>query len=528
MTRREFIAASAGSAAGILTRTADGISATMAPEPVVKTRAGFVRGEVADRVYVFRGVPFAAPPVGTGRFAPPVPREPWMGTRDALAFGPKSPQTPYPPFVELLLPELTPSGDDCLTLNVWSPSLGATRLPVMVWVSGGLFEYHGTGASPWYDGSSFARDGVVCVTFNYRVGAAGFLYLADGTANVGLLDQVAALEWVRDNIAAFGGDPGNVTVFGESAGALSIATLLSMPRAKGLFRRAVIQSGGAQHVSSPAAGRRIGQLLAQKMGVEPRRDAIAAASVDRLLQAQIALRTELEARPDPAFWEAALLTGLPWQPVIDGDVVPDLPLARLRAGASAEVDVMVGSNTDENRLFLVTAGAIDQIPPPAVAAALAGDGLQPEPALAAYRSWYPGASAGELLAAIQTDWYWRIPGLNIANAHASNARGGATYMYEFAWRGSPQFAGRLGAGHSMEIPFVFDTLGRRTEPLHGANPPQALATRMHRAWVAFATSGDPGWPRYDTTRRATMHFDVASAVVDDPLARESLLWSGAR
>ncbi len=206
----------------------------------------------------FKGVPYAAPPFGTNRLRPPQPVEPWSGVRDALTYGPKSPQLPYPPSVAILLPELAAPGEDCLNLNIWSRNLGPAGQPVMVWIPGGMVEYHGTGASPWYDG-------IVCVTSNYRVGAEGFLYLGDGIANLGLLDQIAALEWVRDNIAAFGGDPGNVTIFGESAGAMSVGTLLSMPRAEGLFRRAIAQSGAAHHVSSAATAQRVGQRLAEKL-----------------------------------------------------------------------------------------------------------------------------------------------------------------------------------------------------------------------------------------------------------------------
>jgi len=205
---------------------------------VVQTHRGRVRGRRGEGVTAFKGVPYAAPPFGANRLRPPRPAEPWDGVRDALAFGPKSPQVSYPPGIAEALAELVGSGEDCLTLNIWTPGPGPARRPVMVWIPGGMFEFHATGASAFYDGSRFARDGVVCVTINYRVGAEGFLYLGDGLANLGLLDQIAALQWVQENIAAFGGDPDTVTIFGESAGAMSVATLLSMPRAAGLFRRA--------------------------------------------------------------------------------------------------------------------------------------------------------------------------------------------------------------------------------------------------------------------------------------------------
>ena len=214
---------------------------------VVKTRQGEVRGSEAYGVNTFKGIPYAAPPFGANRLRPPQPVAPWSGVRDALSYGPKTPQPSYPPEVSVLLPELAIPGEDCLTLNIWSPDLGSAGQPVMVWIPGSAFQY-GTAAMPWYDGSRFARDGIVCVTINYRVGVDGFLYLGDGIANLGLLDQVAALKWVQENIAAFGGDPQNVTLFGESAGAMSIGTLLSMPRAKGLFHRAIAQSGAAHQV----------------------------------------------------------------------------------------------------------------------------------------------------------------------------------------------------------------------------------------------------------------------------------------
>jgi len=493
---------------------------------VVKTRYGEVRGSVGDGVNTFKGIPYAAPPFGANLLRPPQPVAPWSGVRDALTYGPKSPQLPYPPPVNMLLPEFAVPGEDCLNLNLWSSDLGSAGQPVMVWIPGGMFEYHGMGASPWYDGSRFARDGIVCVTINYRVGAEGFLYLGGGIANLGLLDQIAALEWVQENIAAFGGDPEKVTIFGESAGALSVGTLLSMPRAEGLFRRAIAQSGAAHHVSSASTARRVGLRLAEKLGVEATREAIAAVPVDRLLAAQAELRADLMAHPDPERWGGEVVASmLPWQPVVDGDIIPARPIDRIVAGAASDVDVMVGTNTDEHRLFLVPDGVIERATDEALAAVVAAYGLPVEATVAAYRAAHRGTSAGDLLAAIQTDWYWRIPAIRLADAHAK--RPASTYMYEFAWR-SPQFDGLLGACHALEIPFVFDTLGSGTELLWGADPPQQLADSMHAAWVAFATNGDCGWPRYDLSRRATMRFDTTSEVVDDPRSAERALWEGVR
>jgi para-nitrobenzyl esterase len=492
---------------------------------VIKTRYGKVRGSVADGVSTFKGIPYAAPPSGINRLLPPQPVAPWSDVRDALTYGPTPPKSPIPPDILAILPELTIPGEDYLNLNIWSPYPKSSKRPVMVWIPGGMFEY-GTAATAWYDGSRFARDGIICVTINYRIGAEGFLYLGEGSSNRGLLDQVAALQWVKENIAAFGGDPGNVTIFGESAGAMSVGTLLSMPCAEGLFHRAIAQSGGAHNAISVAAARQVGQRLCEKLGVKMTREAIAAVSIDNLLAAQAELRTDLLANPDPRRWGAEVVSAmLPWQPVVDGDVIPAPPFDRIASGVGAGVDLMVGSNTDEHRLFMATSDAIYKVTTEALTGAVAAYGLPVEESLTAYRSLHPGASAGDLLAAVITDWYWRIPSLLLADAHVRG--GSATFMYEFAWR-SPQFDGRLGACHALEIPFVFGTLGKRTEPFQGTNPPQQLADIMHAAWVSFATRGDPGWPKYDLTRRATMHFDTKSRIVDDPLSIERRLWKGLR
>ncbi|HEY7614791.1 MAG TPA: carboxylesterase family protein [Gemmatimonadales bacterium] len=490
---------------------------------VVDTSAGSIRGLYADGVTVFRGVPYAAPPVGLHRLRPPAPVAPWSGIRAATEWGPKPPQLPYPPPFDALIPERGPLGDDCLNLNIWTPDRGSAGLPVMVWIPGGMFEA-GSGAT--YDGSRFARDGVVCLTINYRTAAEGFLYCGDEIANLGLLDQIAALQWVQQNIAAFGGDPGNVTVFGQSAGGMSVGTLLSMPRARGLFRRAIAQSGGAHQVISPDGARTVARRLAGKLGITASREAFATAPVERLLQAQAELKADLVRHPDPERWGIeAVVSLMPWQPVIDGDVVPARPIDRIVAGAGRDIDLMVGATTEEFRFFLVPNGAIDRVTPEALAAVIRAYGLPVEAALACYRASASSAAAGDLLAAVQSDWYFRIPVLRLADAHATGPA--RTYRYEFAWRSS-LYGGRLGACHGADIGFVFDTLGTGTEALEGDDPPAELARTMHAAWVGFARNGDPGWPKYDRTRRSTMRFDTTSAVVYDPQSRERVLWEGVR
>jgi para-nitrobenzyl esterase len=491
----------------------------------VRTQQGVVRGRMVEGIATFKGVPYAAPPFGANRFQPPQPAERWDGVREALSYGPTVPKPPYFPPFDVLLPEPVIPGEDCLNLNIWTPDVGRAGLPVMVWIHGGAFS-NGSGAIPQYDGSRFARDGVVCVTINYRLGADGFLYLGDGIANLGLLDQVAALAWVQENIAAFGGDSDNVTIFGESAGAFSVSTLLSMPRAWGLFRRVIAQSGAGHHVISPATAQRVGQYLAEKLGVEATSEAIAAVPVDRLLQAQVELSGDAFANPDPVRWGEVAGNLMPFEPVIDGDILPTRPIDSIVGGAGAGVDVIIGTNTDEEMLFMVPNGAINYITEDMLAGTVAAYGLPVSETIATYRAIRPDASAGELLSAIVTDWFFRIPAIRLAEAHAQST--GATYMYEFAWR-SPGFDGKLGACHGLEIPFVFDTLDKEGfEVLLGDDAPQQLADAMHAAWVAFAKVGDPGWQRFDLSRRATMRFDTTQKLVEDPRSAERLLWEGLR
>jgi para-nitrobenzyl esterase len=493
---------------------------------VVTTGHCRLRGQVSDGVAAFKGIPYAAPPFGPNRFQPPRPPQPWEGVRDALEYGLVPPQSPYPPPFDRLMGDQGLAGEDCLNLNVWTPDPGGRGLPVMVWIHGGAF-VRGSGAIPTYDGSRFARDGVVCVTINYRLGADGFLYLGDGVANRGLLDQVAALTWVQENIEAFGGDPARVTIFGESAGAFSVATLLSMPRAKGLFRRAIAQSGAGHHTSSLATAQMVGRNLADKLGVAPTIASIAAVPLARLVEAQAELGQELAIRPDPARWGEVAANGMIFEPVVDGEVLPAKPIDGIVAGASADIQLLVGTTTEEWRFFLVPGGAIDHVTEDRLSTMARFMGLDVEAALPVYRASRPQATAGDLLGALITDWFFRIPAIRLAEAHAKNA--GTTYMYEFAWR-SPLFDGRFGAAHAMEIGFVFDNLGHKgAMTLAGSEPPQALADAMHQAWVAFASSGAPGWSPYDALGRTVMRFDgVGGTVVMDPSANERQLWDGIR
>ncbi len=488
-----------------------------------QTRQGTVAGVQAGGVHVFKGIPYAAPPFGPRRMRAPEPPPTWKGVRDCSQFGPTVPKNPYPAAYDALLPEPAIPGEDCLNLNIWTPDLGDARLPVLVWVHGGAF-LNGSGAVPEYEGTAFARDGVVCVTINYRLGADGFLFLEDGVANTGTLDQVAALQWVQDNIASFGGDPARVTVAGESAGGMSVTTLLSMPRTTGLFRRVIAESGAGQHVLTPATATRVGGYLAEKLEVPATREAIAEVPIQQLLDAQSALSQEAQTPPpDPARWGEITSNLMVFEPVVDGDVLPAVPLDGIRAGAGRDVDVLIGTNSDEEQLFLVPTGIVNFIDDNLLQMAAAADGLGAN-ALPTYRANRPGASAADVFAAVMGDWFFRIPAIRIAEARPDSP----TWVYEFAWP-TPVLGGALGACHALEIPFVFDTL--RTEGMQarvGAEPPQGLADAMHRAWVSFISDGDPGWDRYTTVDRATMVFNIESATVKDPHGDERQLWDGIR
>jgi para-nitrobenzyl esterase len=506
----------------------------MSLQPVVSIASGQVRGVPLEAGgAAFRNIPYAASPIGPRRFRPPAPPAPWTGVRDATSYGPTAPKSPYGAPFDLLLPEPNIPGEDYLNLNVWTPG-PAGSAPVMVWVHGGAFA-NGSGAVPGYDGTAFARDGVVLVTLNYRLGAEGFLHTDDEGAvpNLGLLDQVAALGWVRDNIAAFGGDPRRVTVFGQSAGAMSIGALLAMPSAAGLFHRAILQSGAAHHAITPASALLITRRLAAILDVAPTREALGRVPQSQLLAAQQQLRTEVTANPDPARWGEVAANLMPFEPVVDGTVLPRHPAAAVTDGQTPDIDILVGTNSDEFRLFTVPTGMFDLITEPLARAVAAGYGLDPETALAVYRAGHPDDGFAGLHHRLVTDWFYRIPALRVAEAYAGR-RPGSAFVYEFAWQ-PPTFNGRLGACHAAELPFVFDTLDEKgLAGLISPAPPAELARAMHSAWVAFAATGNPGWPAYSANRtaeaasRATMIFDVPSAVVSDPRPAERELWQDAR
>ena len=483
---------------------------------------GRIRGRRADGVRSFLGVPYAAAPYGPNRFRAPQPPPAWSQPRDCTSYGPTVLKPRQPDVFERLLPDPEIPGEDCLTVNVWTPE-GASRLPVLVWVHGGGY-MTGSGAVPIYDGTSFARHGVVCVTINYRLGVDGFALLPDRPANRGLLDMIAALRWVRDNIAALGGDPHRVTIAGQSAGAMAVTTLLSMPLAQGLFTRVIAQSGGGHHALPRSAAERVSAALCADLAVDVSAEALAAVPADKLLAAVDALTARIPSDPDPG-WDEVRQRVLAFQPVIDGDVLPALPVDGIRAGAGSEVDLLTGTNSDEYTLWSVPTGLADTVDDAALDALFRSLGVEPRTGRAAYLAQREEASAAELYADVMTDWAFRIPALRVAEGRAGGE--GRTYCYEFAWP-SPLYAGRLGATHALEVPFTFDNLAVDwARPMRGESAPQALADELHGALVDFVRDGKPGWNPYGATREVRA-FGAAQHLLLDPHRERRDVWSAVR
>jgi para-nitrobenzyl esterase len=490
----------------------------MSDHPQVTTTSGRFVGRRGDACDVFRGIPYAADPVGEGRFAPPRPLTRTSDVADATSYGPKCPQADSALEAVLGGGHQVMSEEGCLNLNVWTPRVGTGDRPVMVWIHGGGFQW-GSSASPWYDGTAFARDqDVVVVSLNYRLGVLGFGFLGDLdggsplSGSLGIQDIELALRWVRDNVAAFGGDAANVTVFGESAGAMAIGTLLGVPSARGLFRRAILQSGAASSVatidSARATTEEFTEILGEGRSVSQWRSLPVAALLD-------AAEKLAAVRPQE----------LRFVPVVDGEYLPVHPLTAVASGAAVDVEVLLGTNKDEWRLFSLADPYFPMTTEEDLVRVVTERlGDRATDAITAYRRHDPQRSAPDVRVAIVGDAVFRIPAIRLAEAHG--AAGGRAHMYLFTYA-SRQAGGLLGSCHGLEIPFVFHTLHQPgAELLTGEDAPTNLAATMNAAWAAFATSGDPSknglpsWPLYDTSRRATMTFDQSVAVVDDPMSDE--------
>ncbi len=496
--------------------------------PIAKTLSGEVRGRERNGVLLFAGIPYAAPPIGERRFRPAEAPDAWSGVCDATRFGPAAPQLAGDGLVGN--PNVRWDEAGCLTLNVCTPACDDARRPVLVWIHGGGFR-SGQGAIPWYDGSSFARNGIVVVSLNYRLGALGFTHLAEiggsdyaSSGSIGIQDQLAALRWVRSNVAAFGGDPEQVTIAGESAGGMSVGTLLGAAGASGLFRGAIPQSGAAQHLLDAKAGAEVARHFARALGAGSITE-ILAAPPECILAAQAEVEKLSRER---VIADAGGIGGMPFMPVVDGSAITEPPLAAVRAGRARGVNVLVGTNADEMTLFGVP--EVDDAKLTRFAGRYFVDAAG---AVETYRAEQPTASAREVALAMATDHVFRIPAVRLAEAHAGS--GGRTWKYLFSWK-SRAFGGRLGATHALEIPFAFNTLDRPgvDAMLGPGERPDALAQRMHAAWTSFVKRGDPAcdetgaWSRYDEASREVMEFGARVGVLRDPASATRALWAGLR
>lgn len=488
--------------------------------PVVETESGRIEGVRENELYVFRGIPYAAPPVGPRRWRPPQPVTPWTGIRETKEFGSVAPQPPG--LAPSLKEEPETQSEDCLFLNVYSPGLDGERRPVMVWVHGGAFSIGSGSAAMYRNGSIAAHGNVVLVTINYRLGVLGFINLNEltgganpSTGNEGLLDQIAALQWVRRNIVSFGGDPENVTLFGESAGAMSIGCLLTIPQARGLFHRAILESPVGEMARPLDMSVQIAEAFLRRVGVNPRDvDGLWSLPFEQLLSAQ--QQVAAETRQGAA----------PFIPVADGTIMPKMPMTSMENGLGGAMPVLVGSNRDEDKFFSMMKPQLWRIDDGRLQR-LIGRYVAPGDVAKLIECYQAGrrrrgepTDPFELFSAITTDRLFRKTAVRIAE-YASG------FNYIFEWN-SPVARGRLGACHAVEVGFVF---GSHDASFCGSGPEaDRLSFTMQDAWTTFARSGDPSceslgaWPRYGA-ERISMILDRERRLVRDYAREERLIWN---
>jgi para-nitrobenzyl esterase len=491
---------------------------------IVETRYGKLQGSKNGSVYCWKGVPYAKAPVGELRFQPPQPPEPWAGVRDATTFGAVAMQPAGLLFGGVLGRVTEPRSEDCLFLNIWSPGADGKKRPVMVWIHGGAFLF-GSGSTPWYDGTAFAANGdVVVVTINYRLNVFGFLHLADlfgedyaASGNCGILDQIAALRWVQENIEAFGGDPKQVTIFGESAGAASVGTLLAMPEAKGLFQRAILQSGsGALLLKSAAKATAMAEKILHQAGIRPGdRDRLLTIPAEELLQAALSLGSQMS-----------------YGPVIDGKALPNHPIEALKEGAARDISMIIGVTKDEYNLFTLT--------DPSWAALSEQELLErihkevgPVPHEVVDYYLHQGDEAEPIWQKLLRIMTYRVftNGM-LRTADYQVEQGASVWMYRFDYE-TPIMGGKLKACHALELPFVFGNLHQPGITNFTGDLPEReqISKQMHDAWISFAHNGNPNhnqlpeeWPAYDFNKRAAMIFGASSRVEADPFGKEREIW----
>lgn len=495
---------------------------------LIETRYGKLQGGKSGDVYYWKGVPYAKAPVGELRFQPPQPPEPWTGVRDATKFAAVAMQPDDFLFGGILGRIKEPRSEDCLFLNIWSPGADGKKRPVMVWIHGGAFLF-GSGSSPWYDGTAFAANGdVVVVTINYRMNVFGFFHLADlfgedyaVSGNCGLLDQIAALRWVQENIEAFGGDPKQVTIFGESAGAASVGALLAMPEAKGLFQRAILQSGsGALLLNSAARASEIAEKILHQAGIRPGdRDQLLAISGEQLLQAALSLGPQVS-----------------YGPVIDGKALPNHPIEALKEGTARDIPIIIGVTKDEYNLFTMTDPSWTALGEQELLKRIHKEvGTVPQQAIDYYLHMGDESEpTWQKLIRIMT--YRLFTQGMLRTADYQTKHGANVWMYRFDYE-TPVLGGKLKACHALEIPFVFANLHQPgvANLIGDGRNLQQISEPMHNAWISFARNGNPNcdqlseeWPVYDFHQRAAIIFNMSSRVEIDPFRKEREIWKKER
>jgi len=533
--RREFLAtAGAGMAACAVAPFIAGTASAQQTQvgAVVETADGKVRGMVHQGIHSFKGIPYGAPTDGKNRFMPPVKPEPWSSVRDAFQFGHWCPQNIG--YADVLAPQADiraeGTGEDCLWLNIWTPEPNTNKKrPVMFWCHGGAW-FQESGSWPWVYGESLSRRGdVVVVTLNHRLNLFGYCHLGDlggekyaASGCAGMLDLVQGLQWVRDNIAQFGGDPGNVMVFGESGGGLKTSTLLGMPAAKGLFHRAAIESGALLRSNTRDRANETAKALMTEVGLSPDKvDEMQTIPAERLVAAMAAMSRRTGAQG----------AATQFSPLMDGKYIPAHPFDPTATPVSDTIPILVGCNTHEQAYFALSrdpeAFTLDEAGLRQRAVGLIGEQKAPQ-LLDLYKKQFPGRSPGEVYLLMATDRTTRLTSISLAERKFEQGKA-PVYMYLFAWR-SPALGGKLGAPHTVEIPFVFDNTDIPKVMTTGSEAEKALAARTSEAWIQFARTGNPNhkglpnWPSYNTKDRGTMVFDNTCKVVNDPGGDERKFW----
>lgn len=499
---------------------------------VAETAFGKIRGVEAQGIKIFKGVPYGATTAGQNRFMPPTSPVAWTGTRDALRYGLSAPQSD--PGVARAVASLSVSdenlpseGEDCLVLNIWTPAIkDGRKRPVMFWCHGGGF-YGGSGSAPGYDGTNLARRGnAVVVTINHRLNVLGFTYLGDlggadfaASGDVGMLDIVHALRWVRANIEQFGGDPNTVMVFGQSGGGRKVGTLLAMPEAKGLFHRAVIESGPTIKLVERGQATRVAEMLLGKLEVSKTQlGKLQKLPVERIMAAYFAVLKDMG--------DADQMTQ-GFSPTVDGKIVPQHPFHPAASAICADVPVMLGSTRTEMTLQYANDAAAFSLGEADMRRRVQEMlGSSSEPVIEVYRKTNPGATPSDIFFLIASDYRYGAPIMKIAERRAALAKG-PVYLYYFTWE-TPVEGGRLKSPHTMEIPFAFDNVKISLQLTGGGAGAMALADKLSDTWIAFARTGDPNtpklphWPAFNSTERSTMVINNQSTVINDPIREQRI------